>query len=206
MKVVCISDTHSKHNRLNVPDGDILINAGDLTENGEAEEVKDYNNWLSSLPHRYHICIAGNHDFLFEKEPEYAQSLLTNAIYLQDSSVEIEGIKFWGSPVSIRFYDWAFNRDRGSDIKKHWDLIPNDTDILITHSPPWGILDRTYDRTYAGCEDLRNAIFRVKPKYCIFGHIHTGYGIYKINDITFINASVLGYKDNVINKPVVFEI
>lgn len=112
-------------------------------------------------------------------------------VYLNDSSVEIEGIKIWGSPITPWFNDWAFNRDRGSEIKKHWDLIPDDIDILVTHGPPFGILDETVYGKRTGCEELLLRVYQVKPKYHIFGHIHKDYGSFTKGEITFINASVL---------------
>jgi len=92
--------------------------------------------------------------------------------------VIIEGVKFYGSPWQPRFFDWAFNLDRGEEIKKKWDLIPMDTDVLITHGPPYGILDLTHEGEKVGCEELMKAVLRVQPKIHIFGHIHEAYGEY----------------------------
>ncbi|MBC7410804.1 MAG: metallophosphoesterase, partial [Arcicella sp.] len=112
-------------------------------QGGRIEEIEMFNEWMGSLPHRHKVVIAGNHDFFFEKYPKEAKRLITNATYLNDSGILIEGLHIWGSPIQPWFYDWAFNRKRGKDIRKHWDLIPTNTDILITHGPPFGILDAT---------------------------------------------------------------
>src|SRR2546430_16820633 len=124
MRIVCISDTHSRHDRIEVPPGDILIHAGDATMTGRMEELARFNHWLGRLPHHYKIFIAGNHDWLFEKEPTLAESLITNAMYLRDSAARIEGLKFYGSPWQPRFMHWAFNLARGQATGRKWDLIP----------------------------------------------------------------------------------
>ena len=207
MRIVAISDTHNRHQSLVLPEGDMLIHAGDVSSQGKQSQVEDFLKWFSKQDFKYKIFIAGNHDFLFEKMPEdYIKSLIPeNVIYLNDSGVEIEGIKIWGSPVQPWFYDWAFNRQRGSDILKHWDLIPRDTDILITHGPAKGILDRTIHNVETGCEDLLNTIREIHPKYFIFGHIHESYGMVEKNGATFINASVLDVHYQLANEPVEFD-
>ena len=98
MCIVCLSDTHSRHDRIRVPPGDVLVHAGDATMAGRVEEIAAFNHWLGALPHRHKILIAGNHDWLFETDPALAESLITNAVYLRDSCVTIEGVKFYGSP------------------------------------------------------------------------------------------------------------
>jgi Icc-related predicted phosphoesterase len=211
MRVVVISDTHNQHRKLLLPEGDMIIHCGDVCGRGTSTEVYDFIKWFSSLPFKYKIFIAGNHDFYFEKKgiSELQEELdENNIIYLNDSSIEVEGIKFWGSPVQPWFYNWAFNRQRGEDIKKHWDLIPDDIDILITHGPPKGILDITQNGDNVGCEDLFQAIERVKPKYNLFGHIHEAYGIYDTiySDTIFINASVLNENYQLVNKPIIIDI
>jgi Icc-related predicted phosphoesterase len=207
MKIVAISDTHNRHQSLVLPKGDMLIHAGDVSSQGKQSQVEDFLKWFSKQDFKYKIFIAGNHDFFFERMPEdYIKLLIPeNVIYLNDSGVEIEGIKIWGSPVQPWFYDWAFNRQRGEDIKKHWDLIPLSTDILITHGPAKGILDKTIQNVETGCEDLLNKIKEIRPKYFIFGHIHEGYGMVEKKGTTFINASVLDVQYQLANEPVEFD-
>ena len=153
--------------------------------------------------------IAGNHDFGFEairKSNEVGIAIPQGVIYLQDEMVEIEGIKIYGSPWQPRFHDWAFNVDRGAAIAQKWDMIPEDVDILITHGPPFGILDDTIQGQRVGCEDLYMKVTKLKPKYHIFGHIHYGYGMRIMEDTTYINASCLGERYEYRNKPISFYI
>lgn len=206
MRIVCISDTHNKHNYIDVPDGDILIHAGDFSSYGKLNEITSFNEWLGSLNHKHKVIIAGNHDLLFEDDPNLATSLITNAIYLQDSSIKIEGLNFWGSPVSPRFYDWAFNKNRGEEIKAYWNLIPKNTDILITHCPPYDILDRTFLEENVGCVDLAKKILEIKPKLSVFGHIHQSYGKIEKNGITYVNASMLNEAYKPVNKAIVIDL
>jgi Icc-related predicted phosphoesterase len=207
MKLVFISDTHNQHAKIKVPKGDFLIHAGDFTGRGHKYEVADFLDWFAAQPHKYKIFIAGNHDFLAEREPDVMKALIPkNVIYLNDSGVELEGIKFWGSPIQPWFYDWAFNRQRGADIRKHWDLIPAKTDVLITHGPPFGILDCVKrDGSMVGCQDLKKRIEDNPVKINVFGHIHEAYGFQKHDDVLFINASVLNEEYEMKNPPVVVE-
>lgn len=214
MKFVCISDTHNQHDLVEIPAGDVLLFAGDCTLRGSLKEVQSFLEWFSKQAFKYKIMIAGNHDYYFEnvmKDDTYSpryhsiKSLVPkDIIYLNDSGVEIEGIKIWGSPVQPWFYDWAFNKQRGEEIKKHWDLIPNNTDILVTHGPCHGFLDRTADNNQVGCEDLLEKILKVKPKYHVCGHIHEAYGAETYENINFINASILDADYKIANKPIEF--
>lgn len=208
MKIVAISDSHSLHEKLKIPKADMLIVAGDFTLMGTQKEVEFFNHWLKMLPVKYKIVIAGNHDFLFEENQPTAQDTLTNAIYLQDSSVTIKGINIYGSPWQPRYHDWAFNLDRGQQLREKWEMIPVWTDILVTHSPPRGILDSDKGGEPQGCDDLRDMVInKIKPKFHIFGHIHPSYGKVKTEHTTFINASI----ENItlkkgLNKPIIFYI
>ena len=215
MKIVAISDTHGKHRNLVLPEGDILIHAGDVSSMGKESEIKDFLNWFSNTDFTYKIMIAGNHDFYFEKIGDNAKVLEelipANVIYLNDSGVEIENLgqktlRIWGSPIQPWFFNWAFNRNRGEDIKRHWDKIPKNTDMLITHGPAYGILDKTTRNESVGCEDLLEKVKEVKPIFHICGHIHEAYGYIKQSGTEFINASVLDENYNLRNKPIVFEI
>lgn len=208
MQIVAISDTHGKYRDLKIPDGDILIHAGDVTRGGKKEQVIDFIAWFAEQRHAHKIFVAGNHDFFFEEAyPEEISNLIPNEIiYLSDSGVEINGIKFWGSPITPWFNNWAFNRERGTEIKQHWDLIPKDTDVLITHGPPFGILDETVYGKRTGCEELLLRVYQVKPKYHIFGHIHEEYGNVTKAETTFVNASVLDDWYEMKNKPIVVDL
>ena len=203
MKIVCISDSHGQHHALNLPEGDMILHGGDFTKRGTENQVREFLSWFSRLPYKYKVFIAGNHDFLAEEEPDLFRFMIPeNCIYLEDASTTIEGLKIWGSPYTPWFYDWAFNRHRGAEIQLHWEKIPDDTDILITHGPPAGILDKTFRNEPVGCDDLRKAIQRVKPRLHLFGHIHEGYGRFDKDGTAFINASVLNIQYQLVNAPV----
>lgn len=192
MKIICISDTHNLQKNLKIPDGDMLIHAGDMTCVGGIDEINEFNEWLGRLPHQHKIIIAGNHDLYFEEEPVKAKLLITNAIYLEDSGITIEGLKIWGSPISPNYQNWAFNRERGEVIKKHWDMIPEDTDILITHCPPFGILDFDAKGKPEGCEELLKIVQqKINPRLHIFGHLHDAHGQIKIGETLFVNAAIV---------------
>lgn len=207
MRFVAISDTHGKH-QFELPEGDVILHAGDVSSRGLKAEIERFLDWFSSLDYRYKIFIAGNHDFFFEQAPqtEIEAMIPENLIYLNDSGVEIEGIKIWGSPIQPWFYDWAFNRQRGPDIQKHWDLIPEDSDIVITHGPVFGILDRTASGQVVGCEDLLPVIQRIAPKVHLCGHIHEAYGTRQVGETLFINASILDLRYTIAHTPVVFDV
>ena len=205
-RIVCISDTHSRHEQIVVPDGDILIHAGDATMIGDIDEIADFDHWLGTLPHQHKLIIAGNHDWLFQTRPHLARSLITNAVYLQDSFVECEGLKIYGSPWQPWFMDWAFNLPRGRALEEKWELIPANTDVLITHGPPFGILDEAPRGENVGCEALAEAVWWVKPQLHVFGHIHSAYGSGERLGIKFANAASCDEAYRPVNSPLVFDL
>ena len=194
MKIVCISDSHNQHRKFRVPDGDLLIHAGDATGEGSFKEVAAFLCWLDGLPHRHKILVAGNHDFLFERHPDIATLLLQDhprITYLQDSGCEVEGLRIWGSPWQPWFMDWAFNLPRGGQgLHEVWNKIPVETDVLVTHCPPHGVLDQVGQGEHLGCEELAIRLAKVKPRLHVFGHIHDGAGRIRRRGTTFVNASV----------------
>lgn len=205
MKIVAILDTHGQHRKLKLPNGDMIIHAGDISKRGHPVEIEDFLDWFSNLKFRHKVFIAGNHDFFLEDaNPDIVGRMVPkNVMYLNDTGVEIDGLKIWGSPVTPYFHNWAFNRKRGSEIKAHWDLIPVSTDILITHGPPFGILDETIYSKRTGCEELLFRVYHVQPKYHVFGHIHEDYGVLAKRETTFVNASVLDDRYELINDAVI---
>lgn len=195
MKIVLLSDTHSLHDRLDVPPGDLLLHAGDFSKRGTRAETAAFLDWFAGLPHPHKVLVAGNHDFIAERAPELLEQMMPESItYLNDSGATVNGIRIWGSPIQPWFFDWAFNRHPGPDIDRHWQLIPDDTDILITHGPPNGILDRTVKGKLAGCVDLRRHLKRIQPRLHVFGHIHEAYGTETHGKTTYINASCLNFR------------
>jgi predicted phosphohydrolase len=206
MRVVCLSDTHALHQQVEVPDGDLLVHAGDLTRMGDLADVRAFDRWLQGLPHPHKVVIAGNHDFCFEREPGPARASLESCTYLQDAAVTAGGLTVYGSPWQPWFFDWAFNLERGEPLRQKWDLIPADCDILVTHGPPLGHGDRTAGGDLAGCEELLAAIQRVQPALHVFGHIHEGYGETWEGPTRCVNASTctLGYAPE--NRPIVVDL
>lgn len=207
LRLVCMSDLHSLNYDFQVPDGDVLITAGDICGYGTLDELKVFDDFLSGLPHPHKLLIAGNHDWPFARvDPSEAKLLVKNAIYLMDSGIEIEGIKFWGSPWQPEFFNWAFNLPRGPKLAKVWSQISDDTDVLITHGPPYGILDRIYNGDHVGCEELRAALPRVRPRAHVFGHIHEDYGVQGQDGTVFINASLCDGRYRPVNAPIVVDV
>lgn len=216
MKIALISDTHEQHFKITVPECDLLIHAGDFTYNGDIQAIRRFNEWLEQIPAKHKVVIAGNHDLSLDPNNRYyrtcmdhlggvpAESLLTNCIYLNDSGCEIEGLKIWGSPIQPWFHDWAFNRTRGEEIDAHWQKIPEDTDILVTHGPPAGILDKPFGKMApVGCEMLMRHVIRVRPMLMVFGHIHGSAGIHRDSHTTFVNASSVDEAYRIRKEPVV---
>lgn len=211
MLLTFISDTHGLHHHedLIIPDGDIIVHCGDVSNVGKINEIEGFLNWFSSLPYKNKIMVPGNHDFGFERSFDVLNNMVDSrkVICLIDQSIEVEGIKFWGSPITPWFNNWAFNRFRGSEIEHHWNKIPDNVDVLITHGPPSYVshLSKVLDGQDVGCRDLYRTIKRVKPKINCFGHIHEGYGIYEDEETLYMNCSILDRRYNVRNKPIQME-
>jgi Icc-related predicted phosphoesterase len=181
-----------------VPDGDLLIHAGDFSFFSQRPSMlRDFDRWLGSLPHRYKVLVPGNHDYFLEEERN--RGAIMNAELLVGSGVEIAGLKIWGSPVTP-LYGGAFSLSSADERKRHWAKIPENLDILVTHGPPKGILDREApDELAAGCPELALAVERKHPRIHVYGHIHGGHGVIRTPATTFINASV--YRDGGIEYP-----
>lgn len=210
MKICIISDTHMKHKFvvLKPIEADVIIHCGDMTGNGGSGAIQQFMEWFGGLEQFKHkICIAGNHDWMFEKTNLLARELVPdNVIYLEDEEVVIDGIKFYGTPVQKHFCNWAFNRSE-TKMAQHWAGIPDDTDVVITHSPPYSIFDNVPMSGNQGSPSLyKEMVERVKPKIHCFGHIHEGYGSKLIEGTRFINASNLDGDYQCLNDPVVVEI
>lgn len=181
MKIWHISDSHTFHELLTIPENvDLVIFSGDCSNPRNAiineQEVRTFITWFSSLKIKYKIFVAGNHDSSIEKGLITKENFeLAGIHYLENDSIEIEGIKIWGSPYTPTFFDWSFMKARDK-LSKIWETIPDDTDIIIVHGPPKGILDLAYNRDnkleYCGCNALRKRVLAIEPKLCLFGHIH----------------------------------
>lgn len=214
MIIDCISDLHGRLPKL--AGGDLLLVCGDLTARDTSQQHGDFKLWLYKQNYRKKIVIAGNHDghfvglpadkFIFSSYDEITKEQNSYADYLFDSGTEFEGLKIWGSPWTPTFLNWHFMKDRGDPIKEKWDLIPEDTDILITHGPPFGVQDFVDKRTGCqGCEMLRDAILRIMPRLHVFGHIHESPGVCAFNGILCVNASIMDEHYRPKNKPIRIE-
>ena len=207
MRLVLISDTHERHEGLELPEGDVLVHAGDFSIKGELEPVRGFVDWLAACPHPHKVLVAGNHDFLVEREPELFRSLLSDSVtYLEGDSAVVGGLRFWGSPITPWFHDWAFNRQRGPEIERYWREIPEGTDVVVTHGPPAGILDRVAAGMEVGCEELGKHLDRVRPRLHVFGHVHEGRGQLERDGMRHVNASSLDryYRD--LQPPIVVDL
>ena len=238
MRITHISDTHNKHKQLNgkLLGGDILIHSGDISSLGRKHEIGEFLKWFSKQEYRYKVFIVGNHDTSFDSEvllrnklkhfegsrewdtecvagkPQWLVDMLndldTNVFYLENGSVDIEGVKIWGSPYSPTFgYGWGFNKDRGYDINEVWNTIPMDTHIVITHTPIYGYNDVAQNTNQnVGCEDLYHRLQEVKPHLHFAGHIHESYGYRETmwGGYSF-NGSSCNLRYEAVNPPITFD-
>lgn len=208
IKIWHISDTHTYHGLLKVPEGiDMVIHSGDATNPRDPysseQEMLDFLRWFGSLPIKHKVFVAGNHDLCIERNLITKIDFMKNGIvYLENDYTEVEGLKIWGSPFTPTFGEgWAFNkrRDKLHDV---WKQIPDDTDIVVVHGPPKGILDLAYHQLncleFCGDEALRKRMYLLNPKLCLFGHIHNGEDIINagtmklsIGDTIYSNGSVV---------------
>lgn len=214
MKFVLISDTHMQHHGLGLPEADVLIHAGDSLGWGTAQELIEFKKWLQNQARKFSrvVLIAGNHDRILEQQPREAQDVLLEAIpnlfYLEDSSCVIEGVRFWGSPWTTEYQHWAFMRRPGLDMDKAWELIPEDTQVLVTHSPAKEILDQGFGSTQIGCEMLAHRLGpqgNLKPVLHVFGHSHFGWGSQEKYGIVRVNAAVCNNRNERVRSYQVFE-
>jgi predicted phosphohydrolase len=204
-KAFLLSDTHQRHREIDVPNGDIFIHAGAFTMFSRSmAEIIDFNNWLGELPHRYKIVVPGNHEYFLEADPS-ERLMLDNAIVLMNEGKGIEGLRIWGSPVTP-LYGGAFGLSSAKDPKRLYAQIPSDIDVLISHGPPFGILDTApISGLHEGCCELLDAVMLVRPRLHVFGHIHGAYGVFQTEHTTFVNASRLGLDNDPDKAPFIFE-
>lgn len=205
-RLVIISDTHGHHEDVALPDGDVLLHAGDLTGRGSLEDLRAVHAWLARQPHPHKVVIAGNHDFCLQREPAVARAVLTACEYLEDEEVTVAGVRVYGSPWQPWFFDWAFNLPRGAEIRARWEHIPQGLDVLLTHGPPAGVLDVTSTGDAVGCEDLAEVVARVRPRLHVFGHIHESYGRVLRDGVHFVNASTCDHHYHPTRAPVVVDL
>lgn len=206
MRILALSDTHNLHRSITVPmEGDLLIHAGDFSFFFEdMPAIRDFNAWLGELRFRHKIVVPGNHERIMYEHPELRR-LITNATLLVNDAVTIRGVRLWGSPVTCD--DEAFGCSSAEERRALYESIPEGTDIVITHGPPYGVCDEEFRAKgiHRGCPELLAAIQRTKPQVHIFGHVHASRGAKRIGETTFINAAMLGWSGDLENKPISFE-
>jgi Icc-related predicted phosphoesterase len=205
LKIVCLSDTHELHRDVCVPEGDLLIHAGDITFFSRRPSVlADFNDWLGELPHKYKVVIPGNHDTMLENMAN--RRTITNAHLLINSGIELDGLKVWGTPVTA-LNSGAFAVLQNQARAEFWAGIPADTDILITHIPPARILDGSPGTTeHAGCSSLRNSYRRIRPRLHVFGHVHSAAGYRPTAYTIFVNAALAGEFGELDKEPFVLRV
>jgi Icc-related predicted phosphoesterase len=190
VRIVAVADTHLVHKDLKVPDGDVLVHAGDMCRRGSLEELEVAAQFFLSLPHRHKVVVAGNHDWSFVNQPEEARRLLGDAVYLEGSGAEVAGLRFWGGPWQPEYNDWAFNLPPGEPLAEKWARIPDGLDVLVTHGPPRGIGDKSgYSEVRGGDEELLRRVRQVRPRLHLFGHIHEDGGNWHVDGTTFVNCT-----------------
>lgn len=223
-KIVLISDTHNKHNKLVIPECDILIHAGDYSFQGTDSEIRNFYKWLNKQPAKHIVSIQGNHEKGWEADPENGKYIALNECprvnLLEDNMTIINGINIYGSPWTPYFHNWAYNAGRTISEAAHyrkplisdiWEKIPEDTDILVTHGPPYDILDELQyingdsKGEFVGCVELRKRIEQVRPDLHVFGHIHCQYGEKHIDGTSYYNASNCSEIYSIDNPPIVVE-
>jgi len=204
VRIVLISDTHELHREIDVPDGDILIHAGDFSMmSRSAAAIQDFDDWLGEQPHRFKVVVPGNHEFAFVDPAR--RGLVANAHLLINDNIDVMGLRIWGSPTT-QLLGAAFGRPSALQRRALYSQIPADTDVLITHGAPYGILDRAPGTPHhEGCRELLDAVVRVKPKLHVFGHVHSCYGLAENDHTTFVNAALLGRDGGIEQPPVVLQ-
>jgi len=223
-RIVCISDTHTKHDELDLPQGDILVHAGDFTFTGTFDEVDDFLCWFEVQDFKHKVIIAGNHDLSFDaynpRFNETTKDLIAASDdprihYLENSSVVINGIKFHGTPWTPWFFNWAFNGQRdehahrdGPLLRTFYEAIPVDTEVLVCHGPPFEILDWTSEGDRPGSKEIVEIIeHKLKDlKLYVCGHIHESYGMVNRNGVTYVNASSVARDYTTIQAPIVIDL
>ena len=218
MIITVISDSHGKHNEItqDLPGGNLLLHSGDISSMGYQHEVQQFCKWFNNIENYDHkIFIAGNHDWGFQNNVEKIMEIVNSyktVTYIQDETVSVgddeKMVNIYGSPWQPEFYNWAFNLPKnGNELATKWDAIPDNTDILITHGPAFGVLDTVAGKMWdnLGCQLLTDKIKTIKPKIHLCGHIHSGYGYFFDGDTHFLNASVLNEAYQYTNKPLTFE-
>ena len=199
MRLVLLADTHTFQADLagKIPDGDVLVHAGDLGRAGDEAELTEVAAWLRALPHPYKVVVPGNHDALFEDEPGLAREIFRGLVVLIDEEARVAGLRVYGSPWTPRYHSWSFMKARGAAMAAVWARVPYGLDLLVTHGPPKGVLDDASSYRggswagpeLAGCEELARRVALVRPRVHVFGHIHGRQGVVDKDGTRFVNCT-----------------
>lgn len=207
MDLIILGDTHELHREIEVPPGDLLIFTGDFTMfSKRVSAIRDFNDWLGDLPHRWKVVVPGNHEFFLEADPT-RRSMISNAIVLIDEAIELDGLKIYGSPMTP-MYGGAFGKSSAADRIRHWGRVPDDIDVLVTHGPPKRVLDRPPDQfERLGDPELATRVAELPSlRLHCFGHVHSAYGIVEKDGIVYVNAALMGEGGDLANSPVVLRL
>lgn len=216
MRLVLISDTHGHHAKLQLPDGDVLIHAGDFTNYGKPKEVASFCNWFAQQPHKYKVVISGNHEVALDHN-HVAQNIASQSIvrdymlqdafvYLVHSALAIEGVQFFFSAYTPTYGNWAFMLpDDALAIK--WAQIPAETQVLVTHGPPKGILDLNQEGVHCGSATLLQRVQLLNNlKLWVGGHIHPSRGMHFQNGVQFANVAICSEENMPLNDATVIDL
>jgi len=192
MRLTIISDTHGEQDKLGRLSGDVLIHCGDMFNmfNQSDDDFDRMDAWFGEHDFDLILCTGGNHDFELQKRSSYVDSPFKNAVYLEGSSHVHKGITFFGAPWMPDLFGQAFFT-KGQELSKKWSDIPDNVDVLITHTPPAGILDVSSRGRTLGCQHLLAAVERTQPTIHCFGHVHASSGVHKNHKTTFVNAALV---------------
>lgn len=208
MKIVIISDTHGNHNQLGPLCGDVLIHCGDMENlfNRDDQALQKIDHWFGQQHFDHVLCTGGNHDLMLEAQVRAGHTpLFRNATFLNGTEITINGIKFFGAPWVPELERHAFYADDDM-LRQAWSRIPQDVDVLVTHTPPAGMLDVSSGGASLGCVHLKDRLKAIRPKLHCFGHVHASSGMRKRKGVTFINASSVNSDFEIAVPPFEFEI
>lgn len=207
MQLTITSDTHGQQEKLDHLSGDVLIHCGDIFNfiSRSEDEIDHMDEWFGKQDFDLILCIGGNHDLSLERRLVSKAQPFNNAIFLNGETFKYQGFNFFGASWVPELEHQAFYAD-DQLLTQEWSLIPDDTDVVITHTPPFGVLDTSSQGMILGCKHLANNIERVKPRLHCFGHIHASSGTVKNSHTTFINAALAGEGHRIVRSPYTFNL
>jgi Icc-related predicted phosphoesterase len=203
MRIVIVSDTHTRHEELGIVTADVLIHCGDGCDGFRRDpaDVDRLDDWFSKQQVDLVLAIGGNHDFEIERRSRASLPVFSHAVYLEDRCYEYRGCTFYGAPWTPELSGWAFFQDREA-MREKWASVSSGIDVLITHTAPYGILDRNRVGRSLGCHDLLDRLPAIRPRLHVFGHNHASAGAARIGPTLHVNASMVNSRYAISHKPV----